>query len=112
MELRQAAPLLRRDYMKYSIRMEKYKKKWPQFRSSYSDQIVKKAVRSTRCPYCHEGQFKIKFEKPDRIHQERMEGPNGSLQTRSEAAWSGSPGGRRCPHGAGPRRSARPIGCY
>jgi DNA-directed RNA polymerase subunit A' len=63
------------DYRKYSIRMEKYKKKWPQFRFKLSDQIVKKAVKINECPYCHEGQFKIKFEKPTGYSEERKEGP-------------------------------------
>jgi len=66
--------LTQEEYEKYTLMMERYKRRWPQLRFKLADRIVKKANKAQECPYCGKGQFKIKFEKPTAYYEEHPEG--------------------------------------
>jgi len=66
--------LTKEDNEKYTLLMEKYHRRWPQLRFKLADRIIKKANKISECPYCHEAQFKIKFEKPTTYYEEHKEG--------------------------------------
>lgn len=66
--------LTKEEYEKYTLLMERYKRRWPQLRFKLADRIVKKANKASECPYCGEKQFKIKFEKPTTYYEEHQEG--------------------------------------
>jgi DNA-directed RNA polymerase subunit A' len=60
---------------KYKKEMEDYEKTWNALSQEIVDEVVKRAVRTTVCPYCGETQRKIGFEKPTSFTEEREEGP-------------------------------------
>jgi len=66
--------LTKEEYEKYTLMMERYKRRWPQLRFKLADRIVKKANKAQECPYCGKEQFKIKFEKPTAYYEEHPEG--------------------------------------
>ncbi|MBM5805536.1 MAG: DNA-directed RNA polymerase subunit A' [Candidatus Verstraetearchaeota archaeon] len=66
--------LTKEEYDKYTLMMERYKRRWPQLRFKLADRIVKKATKTQECAYCGKEQFKIKFEKPTTYYEEHPEG--------------------------------------
>jgi DNA-directed RNA polymerase subunit A' len=66
--------LTKEEYEKYTLMMERYKRRWPRLRFKLADRIVKKANKAQECPYCGKAQFKIKFEKPTTYYEEHPEG--------------------------------------
>jgi DNA-directed RNA polymerase subunit A' len=66
--------LSKEDYERYTLMMERYKRRWPQLRFKLADRIIKKANKTSECPYCGKEQFKIKFEKPTTYYEEHPEG--------------------------------------
>jgi DNA-directed RNA polymerase subunit A' len=66
--------LAKEEYEKYTLMMERYKRRWPQLRFKLADRITKKANKTSECPYCGQEQYKIKFEKPTTYYEEHKEG--------------------------------------
>ena len=66
--------LAKDDYERYTLMMDRYRRRWPQLRFKLADRIIKKANKTSECPYCGKEQFKIKFEKPTTYYEEHPEG--------------------------------------
>jgi DNA-directed RNA polymerase subunit A' len=66
--------LTKEEHEKYTLMMERYRRRWPQLRFKLADRIAKKANKIQECPHCGKGQFKIKFEKPTTYYEEHPEG--------------------------------------
>ena len=59
---------------KYKKLLEKYKGRWPELARKLTNKIMKKAIKTSECPHCHERQYKIKLEKPTSFYEELREG--------------------------------------
>jgi len=54
--------------------LEKYNDTWVELARKLNEKLLKKAIKTTECPHCHERQYKIKLEKPTTFYEELREG--------------------------------------